>query len=80
MPNPLPKSVILRLSHDDTAKVFINGKMALHRPAFAPGYANFQLAADVMSTLKPGADNVIAVRSTQVAGAQIIDVGLYAGK
>ncbi len=69
--------VLLRLHHDEDARIYINGVEALSVSGYTTGYEEFPLSPAGRAALK-GGRNVIAVHCRQTGGGQYIDVGLSA--
>ena len=67
----------LKLKHDETATVFLNGRQVLRRPGHITKYQTFTLPADAAQSLQEGR-NVIAVHCVNRHGGQFIDAGLTA--
>ena len=65
----------LQLFHDEDVEVYLNGVLALKKPAFITDYDDFEIGPEARATLRPGV-NTIAVHCHQTAGGQGIDVGL----
>lgn len=75
MPEVQIDDAVIRVLHDEDARVYINGVLAATLPGFVGVYQNTVLPPDAVAALKPGR-NVIAVHCHQTAGGQIIDLGL----
>lgn len=67
----------LLVHHDDEAKIYLNGVLAVRLGGFAVEYQRQPIAPDALAALRPG-DNVLAVYCHQTTGGQYIDVGLEA--
>lgn len=65
----------LRIYHDDTAEVYLNGHLVGSFPGYTKSYVEVPLDAAARRYLHPGA-NTLAVHAHQVSGGQYIDVGL----
>ncbi len=62
------------LHHDDDAKVYINGVLAVDAGGYASEYENVALTPAGQAALKPG-KNVVAIHCHQIHGGQFIDFG-----
>lgn len=78
-----PANVEIIMTHVDDAEVYINGVLAVKAEKFNSGYEPFKLSDDALKTLRPGAENTIAVHCRNVRHKdeeketrQYIDVGL----
>lgn len=64
----------IAIHHDENAKVYINGELAMSLDGYTSGYSMIPLPAKAKSLLKRGR-NTIAVHCHQTQGGQYIDVG-----
>ena len=69
---PLPRSVGLRIHHDEDARVYVNGKQVAELDGWTTAYDLEEIPASV---LREGR-NVIAIHCHQNDGGQYIDSGL----
>jgi hypothetical protein len=65
----------LSVHHDEDIEVYLNGVLALRRPAFITAYDTFDIRPEALKTLKPG-KNALAVHCHQTTGGQYVDVGI----
>ena len=66
---------IIRVRHDEDAKVYFNGKFVYERLGYTGSYHDVKLNPAVIPNLTQG-ENLIAVHCHQTTGGQWIDVGL----
>lgn len=69
--------LLLRIHHDEDAKVYINGVLASHLTGYTTNYIYRGLSEESKATLLPGRINTIAIYCEQTTGGQYIDAGLY---
>lgn len=69
------KQFLLRVFHDDSAELYINGQLVRSLKGFNTSHQLVSPAVDLKALLTP-TDNVLAVHCHQDAGEQNIDVGL----
>ncbi len=65
--------IVLRMFHDEDARVFINGQPVAGAKGYVTGYSHFPVNGG--NVLKPG-HNVIAIHCRQTQGGQFIDAGI----
>jgi hypothetical protein len=65
----------LRVYHDEDARVYLNGVLALQLKGFITEYEEFEIPVAVEEALHSG-NNTIAVQCHQTSGGQGIDVGI----
>ncbi len=70
-----PKSLALRMYHDEDVQVFLNGKLVLETAGYTTAYEIFELSEEAAGLLVDG-ENVIAVSVKQTYGGQYIDLGI----
>jgi hypothetical protein len=68
--------VYLRIVHDDSAEVFINGVSAGTQSGIVEDYQEVRLSAEARNALKVG-ENVIAVHAKAHGERRVIDFGLF---
>jgi putative heme-binding domain-containing protein len=76
--NRLPDAesrLMLRIHHDEDAKVHLNGVPVAELPRWTQGYVEIPLSREAASTVRVGR-NVIAIQCTNNGGGQYIDAGL----
>ena len=80
-PGPLTPQQIARLVfrdyHDEDIDVYINGVPAYSAPGFVSSYEYRPWSQAARQSLRPNADNQIAVHCHQTGGGQYIDVGIF---
>lgn len=69
------QALILRVFHDEDAEIFINGKPLKRLSGFSTSYEDLRLDQAEKSLFRAG-KNTIAVRCSQSAGGQGVDLGL----
>ncbi len=74
-PGGAADGLYLVLSHDEDARILINGVEAAGVPKSSTGYVMVPVSAEAAKALKIGR-NVIAVHCRQTKGAQAIDAGM----
>lgn len=72
-------SLELWMHHDEDARVYVNGILAVRAPGYTTGYETIPLNANGERALKAGR-NLIAVHCHQVEGGQYIDLGIVTVK
>lgn len=65
----------LYLFHDEDAKVYINGVLAVEAASFNNDYEVFPITDEALTALKP-TGNVMAIHCLQTGGGQYIDAGI----
>jgi len=65
----------LRVYHDEDAEVYLNGVLAAQLTGFVGDYAEVEISAEAVATLRPGR-NTVAAHCRQTGGGQGIDVGI----
>lgn len=70
-------SLKLYMFHDDDVEVYINGVLAFSAKGFSGDYKVFDILPEAKKALRPGEENLIAVKCNQDFGGQFIDVGIY---
>jgi hypothetical protein len=65
----------LRVYHDEDARIYLNGVLALELKGFVTEYEEFDVPEAAVAALRPGI-NTIAVTCHQTTGGQGIDVGI----
>jgi len=70
-----PGDVLFRVHFDEDAVVFVNGKIAAELPGYNADYAEFEMTAEAVATLRPG-KNAIAVSVQNKGGGQYFDIGI----
>jgi hypothetical protein len=65
----------LSIHHDELAEVYLNGHLATKLSGYTTGYVTIPLSADVIKSLRPGA-NTLAIHCQQTQGGQYIDAGI----
>jgi hypothetical protein len=69
------RSPRLRVHHDETATIYVNGVLAATLPGYTTAYGQYDLSPAASAALQPGT-NVLAVHCQQTSGGQYIDAGL----
>lgn len=67
--------VRLRVYHDEEAKIYLNGVLAISLEGYAVDYSEHTISKEAEAALRPG-NNSIAVQCHQSSGGQGIDVGI----
>ena len=70
-----PRSLALRIHHDEDAEVYLNGVEAARLPRWTSGYVEVPLTAEAVHALHAGR-NSLAIHCRQNSGGQYIDAGL----
>jgi hypothetical protein len=70
----LPKSLVLRIDHDDVAEVWINSEFAYRGDKYLRGVYS-QVPESVIDTMRTG-ENIVAVRIHNTGGASWFDLSL----
>lgn len=74
---PAPDAAFfIRISHDDGAVVFLNGRQIAEFPNWSRGYRQVAIETSLAELLRPGR-NTLAVQCTNTGGVGRIDAGLY---
>lgn len=68
-------AIVVRVSHDEDADIYINGRLCVSFKGFIVGYKEHTLTKEQARLIKPGR-NTIAVTCRNGGGAQLIDVGI----
>ena len=68
--------LVFRDYHDEDIDVYVNGVPAYSAPGFISSYEYRPLSQAAKQSIRPNADNELAVHCRQTAGGQYIDVGL----
>ncbi|MDB4983683.1 MAG: alpha-N-arabinofuranosidase, partial [Myxococcales bacterium] len=69
-------NVVLRLHHDESAEIYINGVQALAVTGFSLSYEYAAMSKAAQNALVSNGANTLAVHCHQTMGGQYIDVGL----
>jgi hypothetical protein len=69
-----PKALLLRIFHDDSVTVWLNGKQIVQNPQFSAD-RYYVIMGDGLDAWQRG-DNVLAARCTNTGGAQAFDLAL----
>jgi hypothetical protein len=69
-------NLVLRLTHDEEADIYINGVLAKSVRGFSTDYFYAQISQTAKNAIVMNGENVIAVHCHQTTGGQAIDVGL----
>ena len=69
-------NLVLSVSHDDRAVVYINGVKAADLGGATSGYAISQITQAAKNALIPNGKNIIAIHCHQDGGGQYIDAGI----
>jgi hypothetical protein len=77
--NAAGKKLLLRLSHNDDARVYLNGVLAYEKEGISPDYVTVPLAAEALRAVRPGR-NVLAMWCRSVQGGAFIDAGIVEEK
>jgi hypothetical protein len=67
--------VKVRIFHDEDAKVYLNGVLALSVKGFVNDYREYAVSPEALAALRPDL-NTVAVHCHQTQGGQYIDVGI----
>ncbi len=80
-PGPLTAEQISRMvvreQHDEDIEVYINDVLAYRAGGFISAYEYKPVSAEAQKSLKPNAENTLAVHCHQTIGGQFIDAGLF---
>ena len=68
--------LVVREQHDEDIEVYINGALAYKAGGYISDYEYKPATAEGKQSLKPNADNTLAVHCHQTVGGQFIDAGL----
>ena len=79
LPKTIPNKIVLRMHHDETATVYLNGILAAKASGYSVYYDTTEILPAARKALHPG-KNVIAIHCNQTTGGQYIDAGLDAVK
>jgi hypothetical protein len=71
----LPQSLALEIHHDETAEIYLNGKLIRQFDGYTTEYRRVALDSDALKLLVQG-ENVVAIHCRQTIGGQYIDLGL----
>lgn len=71
------KNLYIRMSHDDDATIYINGRKVVEAAGYTPVYENYPVSSElVRKSILENKKIVIGVCCKQVLGEQYVDVGL----
>jgi hypothetical protein len=80
-PGPLTaqqiSGLVVRLHHDESAEVYVNGVRALGVTGYTLSYEYDAMSTAAQSTIVSSRANTLAVHCHQTTGGQYIDAGLY---
>ncbi len=68
--------LVVRQTHDDDLEVFINGVLAFKTGGANSDYENKAISDAARATIRPNAENILAVHCHEGGGDQHVDVGL----
>jgi hypothetical protein len=71
------QNLVVRDYHDEDIDVYLNGVKAYSAPGYISSYEYKPLSKEAKQSLKPNAENELAVHCHQTTGGQYIDVGLF---
>jgi hypothetical protein len=69
--------LILRLHHDESVEVYVNGVLATSQTGYVTSYGYTSMTQSAESAIVPGGNNVLAVHCNNTVGGQFVDVGIY---
>lgn len=66
----------LSIYHDEDFEVYINGVLAASGEKWISNYSTFDISAEAKAAIKPGEENLFAIKCLQTGGGQYIDMGI----
>ena len=69
--------LVVREQHDEDLEVYINDVLAYRSGGYISAYEYRPVSKKAQQSLKPNAENTLAVHCRQTTGGQFIDVGLF---
>jgi hypothetical protein len=69
--------LILRLHHDESVEVYVNGVLATSLTGYVTSYGYTSMTQSAESAIVPSGNNVLAVHCNNTIGGQFVDVGIY---